>query len=598
MLLRICGILSLLLSLSPFSRLSAASKGDAEWQRLLHYQKGYGAAYQSSIDSPDFFMAEDGRNNPESEWTRSLELLKAREFMFQNKVLNPQCLFPARALYFRRAGLIPDAASDCPEYDAFKSQLNLESISLVFSTAYAGNSASMFGHTLLKLNRSGGDAGRSLLDLGVGFLALSDPADGALYALKGLLGGYPGFYTVQNYYELVNQYAYSENRDLWELPIALDPMEREMLAAHLWELTHAASASYYFTHVNCASMLAELIDVAKPAWAVRASLHGFVMPSELMRQVGERLPRTETGFRPSQRRRWLDNLTKLSPEEREDCRRIWALQLLPTKSPGRLVLDTLLDRVTIAKGNLTIDEQKPLRKFEQDLLRARAMLNVASPKVEIVGDNNPLLAHGPTRFELRGGAYDKEFLYGLRLRAGWHDLLDSARGFEPYYHLNYFNFTASKLRSENQLHEADFKLAEVWSLNPWQRDEHLISWTMSGGAQYQNRERSLYFRTSAGISGSRGGLLFSVLPGVTIHGNLSRDRMEAEGFLRLQMLERWTDSFRSLIAVEPTMDDRETKSIMWNLENRFDWTKEIQTNLLIERKNELWKWEIGLARNF
>ncbi|RYZ57777.1 MAG: DUF4105 domain-containing protein, partial [Proteobacteria bacterium] len=296
MLLRLFGILSLLL-FSPPSALFAASKDDLQWLRLMHYQKGFGAAYQSSIDSPDFFLAKDGRHDPEVEWARSLDVLKGKEFTFQNKLVDPQCMFPARTLYFRRAALIEGPARSCPEFEAFRKQLDLESISVVFSTAYAGNSASMFGHTLLKLNRSKGDAGRSLLDFGVGFLALSDPSDGALYALKGLLGGYPGFYTVQNYYELVNQYAYSENRDLWELPVALSADEREMIVAHLWELTHSASASYYFTHVNCASMLAELIDVAKSDWGLRPSLHGFVMPSELMRRVGEKIPNAESGFR-------------------------------------------------------------------------------------------------------------------------------------------------------------------------------------------------------------------------------------------------------------------------------------------------------------
>ena len=142
-------------------------------------------------------------------------------------------------------------------------------MSLVFSTAYAGNSASMFGHTLLKLNRTDSASGRGLLDYGVAFFALADPTDGALYAVKGLFGGYPGFYAVQAYYELVNQYAYNENRDLWELPIDLTVREKELLIAHLWELSREASASYFFTHVNCAAMLAELIDAVKPTWRIQ-----------------------------------------------------------------------------------------------------------------------------------------------------------------------------------------------------------------------------------------------------------------------------------------------------------------------------------------
>lgn len=574
----------------------AQTARDDQWLKLMHYQRGWGAAYRSSIDSPDFFMTAEGRRDPEIEWKAARELLQRASWQYQGKEVDPQCLFPARTRYFRRLGLLAGAPRPCPEYEAFRSHFELESMSVVFSTAYAGNSASMFGHTLLKLNRRGSDSARALLDYGVAFLALSDPNDGALYALKGLLGGYPGFYTVQNYYELVNQYAYSENRDLWELPIALDAEEKDILIAHLWELSKGASAPYYFTHVNCASMLAELIDVAKPQWHIRSTLHGFVMPSELMRRVAAKTGPVVMGFRPSQRRRWLHHVEALNPEQLALYRKLWDAQELQG-TPAVSVLDTLLDRVTIEKGALNLEKQKPLRAFEQDILRARSSIKTASPQPDLVGSNNPVSAHGPKRIEMRAGAYDNEFLYGLRLRAGWHDLLDSPEGFEPYYQLNYFNLTADKLRSATTLHTADLTLAEVWSLNPWRRDEHILSWSMAGGLDYREGQRSIVFKGMGGISGIFGSMLLSLLPGAELRGNLTEERMEAKALLRLQALARWTTSFRSLLVAEPAIDDRDRKEIYWSLENRLDAANGYQAIVKAEHE-EKWQWEIGLARNY
>ncbi|MBC7530172.1 MAG: DUF4105 domain-containing protein [Oligoflexus sp.] len=584
------GLVSGLL-LSPIAR--AASAGDGQWLRLMHYQRGIGAALTSSIDSPNFFISPQGRSDPEAEWTANLALLKETSWTFQGEAVDPQCVFPARALYFQSMGLLSRDHRSCPELETFQKQLDLDSMSLVFSTAYAGNSASMFGHTLLKLNRKNSDPGRGLLDYGVAFLALSDPTDGALYALKGLLGGYPGFYTIQNYYELVNQYAYSENRDLWELPIALDESEKRYLVTHLWELNKGVSASYYFTHVNCASMLAELIDVAKTDWQIRASIKGFVMPSELIRRVSDRTGPREMGFRASQRRRWLHNLTRLESEELSVYRKNWDEQKLSSNveaGPDAQVLDTLLDRITIEKGRLNFELQKPLRRFERDVLMARSSIATASSTPNLRGENNPVLAHGPKRVEVHAGAYDKEFLYGIRLRAGWHDLLDSSEGFEPYYHLNYFNLTLDRLRSGKTLHAANFKLAEVWSLNPYTVDEHILSWMMGGGADYREGQRSIYFKGAGGISATGGIFLFSFLPGAELRVNLTRGRMEADMFVHFQVLARWTKLFRSLAVVEPGIDDRKNQSMLLSLENRFDFSKFYQGVFKVER--ESWKYEI------
>ncbi|MBC7661633.1 MAG: DUF4105 domain-containing protein [Chitinophagaceae bacterium] len=578
---------------------------DAQWLRLIHYRTGWTTPHVSSIETPDFFFDPTGRINPDAEWSANLRTLKAKEIFFRGATADPQCLYPARALYFRRLGLLSEKPRSCAEFEAFQRSLNIESMSLVFSTAFAGNSASMFGHVLLKLNRSDSEQSHGLLDHGVAFLALSNPADGALYAVRGMFGGYPGFYNVQPYYELVNQYAYNENRDLWELKIPLSKAEREMLAAHLWEVNHGASASYYFAHVNCAAMLGELIDVVKPAWAIRESIHGFVMPTELMRSVAVRAelpvyPEIGLRFRPSQKRRWLAKMQRLNAQEISAVNNAWAAKSLNGIPPDVEVYDTLLDRITLEKGSLRLAEQGAVRTFEQEVLRARSELP-SRTEADLTASNNPLTAHAPRVLGINSGALDGHPRFGLHLKAGWHDLLDNPQGFEPYYQLNFLDLTLHRYADKAKLSDLNLRVAEVWSLNPWHSDDHQLSWTMAGGAEYAGGQHSLYFRASYGISGGFDRFLISVLPGAELREIFSPDHLELKGFFRIQGLARWTDTMRTLVWGEPSADDEGHKRVNWALESRWDASRDYQFQAKWDRREEHTEstgWELGVSHTF
>src|SRR5262249_3066396 len=156
------------------------------------------------------------------------------------------------------------------------------------------------------------------------------------------------------YYVLVNTYAYAENRDLWELEITLTPEERELLLAHVWELIHFAEADYYFTHVNCSTMLIDVLDAVKPDWNLREVFQGFVLPQALIQEVAEHEAEPHQAFWPSQKRIFDQHWNLLNAAQKD--------QFLDWKSTANLVsvaddpaiLDAILDQINIQKSRMNL----------------------------------------------------------------------------------------------------------------------------------------------------------------------------------------------------------------------------------------------------
>ena len=88
------------------------------WHLLMHYQPYAGDHFYGEVDDPKFYLASDGKKNPESEGIESLRALLLGE--------TSQCLFPARMKWLKKIlnldeKIIPKV--DCKEYQDFKKSL-------------------------------------------------------------------------------------------------------------------------------------------------------------------------------------------------------------------------------------------------------------------------------------------------------------------------------------------------------------------------------------------------------------------------------------------------------------------------------------------
>ena len=173
-----------------------------EWLAVGHYQaKGNG--YKSTVDSPDFFLATDGKVNPQAELAATISL-------FAGKDDNSKCLFPARYKLLRRSGLISEPFPHCQEYEQFYDDLRPAGVTLLFTDAYMNNPSSLFGHTLLRIDTA--RKGTQLLAHGANYGAYTAGQENSvLFAIYGLTGGYWGGFTVKPYYDIINIFSYPKN---------------------------------------------------------------------------------------------------------------------------------------------------------------------------------------------------------------------------------------------------------------------------------------------------------------------------------------------------------------------------------------------------
>lgn len=357
--------------------------GHPTWRGLLHVEPG---TRQSKVTSADFFLAPDGRSNPEQELAASLAAFFAPIGGKPDE--HAQCRFPAR---FRWLGtqlpaLNAAPAAACARLDSWARLAALESVSMVMVSGYFGNPASSFGHLLLKLNNGANPPGLSLLDLGINYGALVPDGEATpVYVLRGLFGGYAAGFSDKLYYTQDLAYSGVEFRDMWEYELELAPEERAFLAYHVWEMA-GRKFDYLFLRENCAFRMAELLELVTgldftsgvDVWYAPVSLFHRLMAID----AGERRLIRGVRFQPSAQRVLYHEFTTLARAERAAVNRLIREppklegDLLDRFAPDRqaALLDVLLAYYQyrlVATNDREAAAPSPLRARKDAVLRAR-----------------------------------------------------------------------------------------------------------------------------------------------------------------------------------------------------------------------------------
>jgi hypothetical protein len=139
---------------------------DPTWLALLHYETEWvPPRARSAVMTPSFFLSPQGNRDPRAELQATL-----RGFFDPGAVVrddeHPQCAFIARRHWLaQRLGF---GAKDlpyveCPGYERWRSGLDAHGLTLIFPEAFMNNPASMFGHTLLRVDASTEEGAEELL---------------------------------------------------------------------------------------------------------------------------------------------------------------------------------------------------------------------------------------------------------------------------------------------------------------------------------------------------------------------------------------------------------------------------------------------------
>ncbi len=459
-----------------------------EWLKLGHYVPNVARpGVHSLVDSPPFFLASSGKDDPRAELESTLAAFFSQDVTGD---AHPQCTFVARygwldeALGFDRTRM---PRPDCRRYREWRAALNAEHLTLVFASAYLNNPSSMYGHTLLRVDARDQDERTRLLAYTINFAANTDEKNGVVFAVKGLFGGYPGTFSMLPYYLKVREYGDLENRDLWEYQLDFTPDEVDRVLRHAWELLPAYFA-YYFFDENCSYHLLGLLQVARPQLELTAPFRLWALPSDTIRAVMREpgLVR-KTVYRPANSTVIERRIARMPVEERGMARDLGLGRIsaeaapLAALAPERAasVLETGYDYLTYRRASGEHDVADP-QALAHELLVARSRIPVASQAPRIEPGVRPDEGHGTSRFSGGIGSRRGDDFAELGYRPTYHDILDDDSGYVRGAQIEFFDFRVRDYRKAGPRLES-FTPIDIFSAAP--RDEflHPKSWGVSVG---------------------------------------------------------------------------------------------------------------------
>ena len=451
-----------------------------EWRTLLHYRPvGNGEDVVSDADDPRFFLAPTGKTDPRAELAATL-----RAFFSAAPVGGDpqpaQCAFIARyrwlktELSFDHRWLPPH---DCPRFQQWFDELNAETATLVFASAYLNNPASLFGHTLLRLDRRGQTEPTRLLAYAINYAADDAHSNPLLYAIDGVAGGFKGRFDIQPYYQLVRAYNDLESRDLWEYRLNLSASQLQRLLEHVWEL-RGIEFDYYFFQENCAWQLLTLLEAADPKLRLSDEFRLWTLPADTIRRlarqpglIGEATARPARGTSINRR------YQALTVPERVLARRLRAdpavaaapdfTRLAPERQA--LVLELVLDerqhrRAGGAKSAAAVASPD---EIAHRLLTARNRLAVATAPVAVEPyATRPETGHASRRMGVGAGQRAGAAFVELSARAGVHDLLEPDAGYTPDAQIELFSIAVRRYEDNGRLALDRLILLDITSLPP------------------------------------------------------------------------------------------------------------------------------------
>ncbi len=486
-----------------------------EWLKLMHYVPNLiSSGVHGLVDSPQFYNAPDGKNNPQSELEATLASFYS-DIEESNTQQNPQCLFVARYTWLNEQlafdpQRLPRRA--CKRYLQWHASLDPSGLTLIFASAYLNSPSSMYGHPLVRVDAKDQNEHTRLLAYAITFAANTDETNGLAFAVNGLFGGYPGAFSIMPYYLKVREYSDFENRDIWEFQMNLSPEEVDRVLRHAWELG-SAYYQYFFFDENCAYHLLGLLQVARPELDLTSQFRWWAIPSDSVRAI-TRQPDIVKGvvYRPSSATLVRHRLKELQEPERKLVKDLSvlhiaadnpALRALPAERAAS-VLEASHDYVNYRRAIGKSDVAEPA-ELARELLTARSHIAVVGKVPDVpMPIVHPDQGHGSSRLTFGAGRKDGQNFQELGTRATYHDIMDSddgyARGAQIEFfsiRLRHYDFSATRVEQ--------FTPVNILSLTP--RDDFFqsMSWRIVAGWQRvraANGDEPLAMALDGGAGGS------------------------------------------------------------------------------------------------
>lgn len=498
--------------ISQSKQLKLATK--PEWLKLGHYVPNLIASgVHGLVESPTFYNAPDGKYNPEAELEATLASFFS-DTEERGTQQNPQCLFIARYTWLKQQLTFDDQrlpVHSCRRYQAWHTALNPGGLTIIFASAYLNSPASMYGHTLMRVDAKDQNEQTRLLAYAINFAANTDESNGILFAMNGLFGGYPGAFSILPYYIKVHEYRDLENRDLWEYQLNLSPEEIDRVLMHAWELG-PTYFRYYFFDENCSYHLLGLIQVAKPDLDLTSRFRWWAIPADTLRAItSQNNLLKKITYRPSSATIVQHQLDLLNAPERNLTKELSTGQIT-TNNPTFTIMSPNEQAAILEASENYVSYLRAIDKTEvanpatlaHELLLARSQLNVPNQTPEVPTPSvSPDQGHDSARMTFGSGRWEGQNYQEITIRPAYQDLMDSDEGYTRGAQNEFFNLSLRHYASGSTQIDS-FIPIDILSLTPRDDFFHPTSWGVSTGWQ-RMRSTNGGYPLVYGLDGGAGG---------------------------------------------------------------------------------------------
>lgn len=487
-----------------------------EWQVLLHYQpRLLGAGVESQVDDPAFFLNPSGKYDPQAELEATLASFFGAPDM-EEGTEHAQCKFIARYQWLKRElGFDAERLTEytCPQFSDWLAEMDPDTVTLVFPVAYLNNPASLFGHTLLRIDSKQMSSQTRLLDFTINYAANTQEEAGLSFAWKGLFGGYEGSFSVAPYYAQVKRYGDIENRDIWEYHLTLSHDEVLRMLMHTWEF-RSAGIDYYFLDENCSYQLLSLLEAARPSMHLLDQFGLWAIPADTVRAVTN-VPDlvSSTNFRPSRRTVLEERTHSLEPALQDIAKCIGDEQCPPDSVARRglspldqakvleLAMEYVGYRYAVEKEDTAENDPRLMQ-----ILSARSKLDIPpqTPSIE-QPPTRPDQGHRSGCIKFSYGYENDQQFFQLGLRPALHDLVDPPGGYIDGAKLEFLDAAGRYYVSDEKLVLEYMDFIDMESVPTRDRFVKPLSWKANVGLKrmlFDDDDRPLtgQFDVGAGLS--------------------------------------------------------------------------------------------------
>lgn len=432
-----------------------------EWRRINMYHATLGGVV-SRVDDESYFLSPQGKRDPQAELEATIR--GAFDYSIPEKRRQPNvCRWIARYQFLSRSMKVQGfdyAPLPCSGFEAWKADIAAKHVTLVFAAVYLNSTASMYGHSFIRLD--GGKAGEynRLNDTTVSFTVNSGADIGPMFLLRSLTGGFPGMFNIAPYYVKVREYADLENRDLWEYRTNLTQDEIDHMLAFIWEQAFTYM-DYYFFDDNCALMLLASFEAARPGLNLIDHAKPWIAPLDMIKLAQEQPGLVDhIHYRPSQYNTLVRNFSLASNAEKQhalglldDEKPLASVRQMPAAEQAR-ILDLNLGMLEYLRNQMHSEEEAVSISARQlKLSGMRSKIDAESDYKETEPPaQRPDEGHGSFRAGFAAGQIGTTSYTQLNLRGAYHDGLDPQSGFSPGASSKigdlYLRLNASRIRFE------------------------------------------------------------------------------------------------------------------------------------------------------